>query len=80
MRGFMPFAISASNPTKPDGLGESEVAYSRYGNACSSSRPSRDHQIADQFHVPAAVQAIAAGKHVLVEKPLGVSVEECAHI
>jgi predicted dehydrogenase len=34
--------------------------------------------VADQFHVPLARRAIAAGKHVLVEKPLGVSVEECA--
>jgi len=33
--------------------------------------------VADQFHVPLSLQAIAAGKHVLVEKPLGVSVEEC---
>ena len=32
---------------------------------------------ADQFHVPLCQQALAAGKHVLVEKPLGVSVEEC---
>jgi predicted dehydrogenase len=30
----------------------------------------------DQFHVPATLQAVNAGKHVLVEKPLGVNVEE----
>lgn len=30
----------------------------------------------DAFHVPAAKQALLAGKHVLCEKPLGVSVEE----
>src|ERR687889_1946242 len=33
--------------------------------------------VADQFHVPAALRAIEAGKHVLVEKPMGVDVEEC---
>jgi predicted dehydrogenase len=32
---------------------------------------------ADQFHVPLARKAVMAGKHVLVEKPLGTSVEEC---
>jgi predicted dehydrogenase len=32
---------------------------------------------ADQFHVRLCQEALAAGKHVLVEKPLGVSVEEC---
>src|SRR2546427_253334 len=31
----------------------------------------------DQFHIPLCLQALAAGKHVLVEKPLGVNIEEC---
>jgi predicted dehydrogenase len=30
----------------------------------------------DAFHVPASIAALRAGKHVLCEKPLGVSVEE----
>ncbi len=32
---------------------------------------------ADAFHVPLAMKAAGAGKHVFVEKPLGVGVEEC---
>jgi predicted dehydrogenase len=33
--------------------------------------------VADAFHVPACLRALEAGKHVLVEKPLGTTVEEC---
>lgn len=32
---------------------------------------------ADVFHVPAATKAVAAGKHVLVEKPLGTDLDAC---
>ncbi|MBV9269333.1 MAG: Gfo/Idh/MocA family oxidoreductase [Acidobacteriaceae bacterium] len=31
----------------------------------------------DRLHVPLVRKALGAGKHVLVEKPLGISVEEC---
>ena len=31
---------------------------------------------ADMFHVPASLRALAAGKHVLCEKPVGITVEE----
>jgi predicted dehydrogenase len=36
--------------------------------------------IADQFHIPMALMALKAGKHVLVEKPMGVTVEECEEL
>lgn len=35
---------------------------------------------ADAFHVPLALQAVQAGKHVLVEKPLSHSLEECRQL
>src|SRR3984957_20377564 len=56
---------------------EPEVAYSQYDELLANPRVEAVIiGIADQFHVSAAAQAIEAGKHVLVEKPLGVSVEE----
>jgi predicted dehydrogenase len=36
--------------------------------------------VADQFHVALCEKAIRAGKPVLVEKPLGVSIEECERL
>ena len=33
--------------------------------------------VADQFHVPLCKTALQSGKHVLIEKPLGTTVEEC---
>lgn len=36
--------------------------------------------IGDQFHVPCAKKAVEAGKHVLLEKPMGVSIEECEEL
>jgi predicted dehydrogenase len=35
---------------------------------------------ADQFHLSHSMQALAAGKHVLVEKPMGVSAAECEEL
>jgi predicted dehydrogenase len=35
---------------------------------------------ADAFHVPASLRALAAGKHVLCEKPVGISVEEAEEL
>jgi predicted dehydrogenase len=36
--------------------------------------------IADQFHVDAAIRALKAGKHVLVEKPLGTTIRDCERL
>ncbi|GGD98416.1 oxidoreductase [Aureimonas endophytica] len=35
---------------------------------------------ADAFHVPASLRALAAGKHVLCEKPVGLTVEEAEEL
>ena len=34
----------------------------------------------DPFHVPASIKALAAGKHVLCEKPIGVSIQEVENL
>jgi len=60
---------------------EPEVAYSKYEEMLADPKVEGVIiGIADQFHVPTAAQAINAGKHVLVEKPLGVNVEECVDL
>lgn len=58
-----------------------EKVYSDYGEMLAD--PNVDAVIvaaADQFHVDLCKMALAAGKHVLVEKPLGVTVEECEEL
>lgn len=55
-----------------------EKAYDAYDNMLDD--PGLDAviiAISDAFHVPMALKAIKAGKHVLVEKPLSHSLEEC---
>lgn len=36
--------------------------------------------VGDRFHVPLARAAVKAGKHVLVEKPLGITTQECEEL
>jgi predicted dehydrogenase len=64
--------------TKMAAIHEPRVTYARLEDMLSD--PQVEAVIvatADQFHVPLCQKVIAAGKHVLVEKPLGVAVEEC---
>jgi predicted dehydrogenase len=55
-----------------------EVAYRHYDAMLADTRVEAVVvAIADQFHVAATLKAIEAGKHVLVEKPLGTTVASC---
>jgi len=55
-----------------------EKTYSRYEDMLADSEVEAIVvAVSDQFHVPLCMQALDAGKHVFVEKPLGTTVEEC---
>ncbi len=34
----------------------------------------------NKFHAPIAIQALESGKHVIIEKPMGLSVQECQQV
>ena len=58
-----------------------EKAYNNYGDMLDD--PKVDAviiAISDAFHVPMAIKAVQAGKHVLVEKPLSHSLDECREL
>jgi predicted dehydrogenase len=58
-----------------------ERTYSEYDKMLAD--PDLDAVIiatADAFHVPASLRALEAGKHVLCEKPVGITVEECLQL
>jgi predicted dehydrogenase len=55
-----------------------EVAYADYRSLLADERVDAVIvAVADAFHVDAALAALDAGKHVLVEKPLGTNLESC---
>lgn len=60
---------------------EPEAVYSDYADMLSDPEVEAVViGIGDQFHVPCAKQAVLAGKHVFLEKPMGVSIEECLEL
>jgi predicted dehydrogenase len=66
---------------KMSAIHEPKVAYAKFEDMLADPKVEAVViAVADQFHVPLGLRAIAAGKHVLVEKPLGVSVEECEQL
>ena len=67
--------------TKMEALWEPQVSYESYHAMLQDTKVDAVIiAVADEFHVPLAIQAINAGKHVLVEKPLGTSIEECEEL
>jgi predicted dehydrogenase len=63
---------------KMEAAWEPKVAYADYDQMLADPKVEAVIvAVADQYHVPLSLKAINAGKHVLVEKPLGVSLEEC---
>ncbi len=60
---------------------EPEIAYSDYDAMLADPKVEGVIiGVADQFHIPLARKALEAEKHVLVEKPLGVTVQECEEL
>ena len=60
---------------------EPHKSYTRYEDMLSD--PDIDAVIigiGDQFHVTCAKQALEAGKHVLLEKPMGITIAECEEL
>ena len=58
-----------------------QVTYTSYDKMlANSSIDAVIVAVADQFHVPLAIRALDAGKHVLVEKPMGTTVEEAEEL
>jgi predicted dehydrogenase len=64
--------------TRMADIHQPKVAYKQFANMLNDPQVEAVViAVADQFHVPLCHMALDAGKHVLVEKPLGVSIEEC---
>jgi predicted dehydrogenase len=67
--------------TKMAAIHDPKVAYKNFEDMLADSQVEAVIiGVADQFHVPLMKKALDAGKHVLVEKPLGTSVEECEEL
>ena len=70
--------LAADLRQRMDAIHSPQVAYADYDAMLADTNlDAVIIAIADQFHVAAALKAIEAGKHVLVEKPLGTTIESC---